>query len=76
MKTNTDPAAAWAALAPFAPEMFDALLALTHPRASEQDLQDALDLLREIRIKTARCRTSAARKAASDAAFIAAAMPR
>jgi hypothetical protein len=56
--------------------MFDALLALTHPMASDEDLQDALDLLREIRIKTARCRTSAARKAASDAAFIAAAMPR
>jgi hypothetical protein len=67
MKTNTDPAAAWAALAPFAPEMFDALLALTHPMAADDDLQDALALLAEI---------NAARKAASDAAFIAAALPR
>jgi hypothetical protein len=66
MKTNTDPAAAWAALAPFAPEMFDALRAITHPMASDEDLQDALALLAEI---------NAARKAASDAAFIAAVMP-
>jgi hypothetical protein len=48
MKTNTDPAAAWAALAPFAPEMFDALRAITHPMASDEDLQVALDLLAEI----------------------------
>jgi hypothetical protein len=61
MKTNTDPAAAWAALAPFAPEMFDALRAITHPMASDEDLQDALALLAEI---------NAARKAASDSAFI------
>ena len=54
---------AWATLAPFAPAMFDALRAITHPMASDKDLQDALELLAEI---------NAARKSASDAAFVSA----
>jgi hypothetical protein len=54
-------------LADFAPEMLIALRSLVHPMASEQDLQDAVELLDAI---------DAARKAASDAAFIAAALPR
>jgi hypothetical protein len=63
MKTNTDTPKT---LADFAPEMLAALRAITHPMAADDDLQDALALLAEI---------DAARKAASDAAFIAAAMP-
>ena len=54
---------AWATLAPFAPAMFDALRAITHPMASDKDLQDALELLAEI---------NAARKSASDDAFVSA----
>ena len=62
--TKTDPVAAWATLAPFAPAMFDALRAITHPMASDGDLQDALDLLAEM---------DAARH--EQVAFTAAAMP-
>ncbi len=51
-------------LADFAPALHQALLSLTHPMASDEDLQDALALLAEIK---------AARKAASDAAFVKAA---
>jgi hypothetical protein len=50
-------------LADFAPEMLRTLRAITHPMASDGDLQDALDLLAEI---------NAARKSASDAAFVSA----
>ncbi len=59
MKTNTPKT-----LADFAPALHQALLSLTHPMASDEDLQDALALLAEIK---------AARKAASDAAFVKAA---
>lgn len=48
-------------LADFAPEMLRTLRNITHPMASESDLQDALALLAEI---------NAARKAASDDAFL------
>jgi hypothetical protein len=61
MNTNTDTPKT---LADFAPEMLAALRAITHPMAADDDLQDALALLAEI---------NAARKAASDAAFISAA---
>ena len=53
-------------LADFAPDLHLALLSLTHPMASDEDLHDALELLEEIK---------AARKAASDAAFVAAVKP-
>lgn len=61
MKTNTDTPRT---LADFAPEMLAALRAITHPMASDDDLQNALDLLAEI---------DAARH--EQVAFIAAAMP-
>jgi hypothetical protein len=54
-------------LAEFAPALLKALRNITHPSACDDDLQDALALLDAI---------NAARKAASDAAFIAAVMPR
>lgn len=57
MKTDTNTKT----LADFAPALHQALLSLTHPMASEDDLQDAVELLDEIK---------AARKAASDAAFL------
>ncbi len=60
MKTNTPKT-----LADFAPALLQALQMVTHPMASDEDLQDALALLAEIK---------AARKAASDAAFVKAAL--
>jgi hypothetical protein len=57
MKTNTNTPT----LADFAPALHQALLSLTHPMASDEDLTHALNLLAEIK---------AARKGASDAAFI------
>lgn len=53
--------------APFAAAMYDALLSLTHPRASDEDLEDALALIAQIQ---------AARKSASDQLFLAAALAR
>lgn len=54
-------------LAPFAADMYEVLSSLAHPMASDEDLEDALALLAEIR---------AARKSASDLLFIAAALAR
>ena len=56
MKTNTSKT-----LADFAPALLEALRNITHPSACDEDLQDALALLAEIK---------AARKAASDDAFL------
>lgn len=53
-------------LADFAPALLQALRNIAHPMATEDDLHDAIELLEEI---------DAARKAASDAAFIKAASP-
>lgn len=52
-------------LADFAPALLEALRNITHPMASEDDLHAAVELLDEI---------DAARKAASDAAFVKAAL--
>ena len=60
MKTNTPKT-----LADFAPALLEALRNITHPSACDEDLQDALALLAEIK---------SARKAASDAAFVKAAL--
>lgn len=60
MKTNTSKT-----LADFAPALLEALRNITHPSTCDEDLQDALALLAEIK---------AARKAASDAAFVKAAL--
>ena len=51
-------------LADFAPALLQALQNITHPMSSDDDMQDALALLGEIK---------AARKAAIEAAFIEAA---
>lgn len=53
--------------APFAAAMYDALLSLSHPMASDEDREDALDLIAEIQ---------ATRKSASDQLFLAAALAR